>query len=82
MFVRDGSLWTQHSKLVAYDGGADQYYGRSAAVSGDTAVVGGAPLGFNGTDSGAAYMCGVAKTYASTYCSAKTNSLGGSCQRL
>ena len=54
VFVRSGTTWTQQRKLTASDGLALSYFGRSVAVSGDSAIVGaylsGAP------QSGAAYV--------------------------
>ncbi|MSQ08671.1 MAG: hypothetical protein EXR44_05165, partial [Dehalococcoidia bacterium] len=40
VFTRSGSTWTQQQKLTASDGAANDYFGGSVAVSGDTAVVG------------------------------------------
>jgi hypothetical protein len=56
VFVRSGSTWTQQAKLVASDGMADDYFGWSVSVSGDTAVVG--AWGVDGSDShsGSAYV--------------------------
>ena len=39
-FLRNGSSWSQQAKLTANDGAADDYFGRSVSVSGDTALVG------------------------------------------
>ena len=51
------SLWTEQAKLIASDGGIFDNFGYSAALSGNTALVG-APLHDRGiaTDSGAAYV--------------------------
>lgn len=40
IFVRSGGVWTQQQRLIANDGGADDYFGHSVAISGDTVVVG------------------------------------------
>jgi hypothetical protein len=40
VFVRSGSTWTQQAKLTASDGAANDYFGYSVSVSGDTVVVG------------------------------------------
>ena len=40
MFTRSGAAWSQQAKLTASDGAAHDYFGRSVAVSGDTAVIG------------------------------------------
>jgi hypothetical protein len=56
VFVRSAGVWTVQTELVADDGAAGDWFGRSVAVDGDTAVIGayGAdPLGK--TDAGAAY---------------------------
>ena len=57
MFVRSGGTWTQQAKLTASDAAADDLFGISVAVAGDTAVVGAyfddTPAG---TDAGSAYV--------------------------
>ncbi len=40
VFVRNGASWTQQQKLTASDGGANDRFGASVALSGDTVVVG------------------------------------------
>jgi hypothetical protein len=40
VFVRSGTTWSQQAKLTAADGAANDYFGRSVALSGDTALVG------------------------------------------
>jgi hypothetical protein len=40
VFVRAGTTWSQQQKLVASDGAADDFFGFSVSLSGDTAVVG------------------------------------------
>lgn len=40
VFTRSGSTWTQQQKLFAGDGAANDVYGRSVAIVGDTVVVG------------------------------------------
>ena len=40
VFVRSGTNWTQQAYLKASNTGADDYFGWSVAVSGDTVVVG------------------------------------------
>ena len=40
VFVRSGSVWTQQGKLVAADGIADDNFGASVSISGDTVVAG------------------------------------------
>ena len=56
VFIRSGTTWTQQAKLTASDGVADDQFGFSVSVSGDTVVVA-APLDDdNGTNSGSAYL--------------------------
>ncbi len=52
VFLRSGSTWSEQQKLTASDAAASDYFGTSAALSGDTALV-----GANGKNSpaGAAY---------------------------
>ena len=40
VYRRGGSSWTQQARLTAVDGRANDQFGRSVAVSGDTALVG------------------------------------------
>jgi hypothetical protein len=40
VFVRSGTTWTQQARLTASDGAAEDFFGFSVAISGDTAVVG------------------------------------------
>ena len=53
VFVRSGGVWTQQQELTASDGAADDYFGGSVSLSGDTAVIG--AVGKN-SGQGAAYM--------------------------
>ncbi len=57
IFTRSGANWSQQQKLVAADGAAGDFFGRSVALDGDTALVGAfqADVGGN-TDQGAAYV--------------------------
>lgn len=57
VFVRAGATWTQQAKLVATDGIANEHFGRSVSVHGDTAVVGAneGDVGAN-VNQGAAYV--------------------------
>lgn len=47
VFIRSGTTWIQQAKLVASDGIANQEFGASVAIDGDTIVVG-APFGNTG----------------------------------
>jgi hypothetical protein len=57
IFTRSGTTWTEQAKLIASDAAANDNFGRSVAISGDTAVVG----SYNddhagGVDAGSAYV--------------------------
>jgi hypothetical protein len=61
VFVRSGTTWSQQDKLTADDAAANDFFGHSVAISGDSVVVGAAisSLGFTitgGTDSRSAYV--------------------------
>ena len=57
VFVRSGGVWSQQQKLEASDAAADDRFGFSVAISGETVVVG-APGddGAAGIDQGSAYV--------------------------
>ena len=40
VFLRSGTTWTQQQKLLASDGGPNDFFGGSVSVSGDTVAVG------------------------------------------
>ncbi len=56
VFVRSGSSWSQQAKLTADDAAAYDYFGRSVAVSGDTAIIGASGDDDGGNWSGSAYV--------------------------
>ncbi|MFO0547016.1 MAG: hypothetical protein U0271_01445 [Polyangiaceae bacterium] len=56
VFVRSGSTWSQQAELVASDGLANDWFGVSLALDGDTAVVGAMSNDELATDCGAAYV--------------------------
>ncbi len=57
VFVRSGGVWSQQQKLTASDATADDNFGFSVALSGDTAVVGAwADDTAAGADAGSAYV--------------------------
>ena len=60
VFVRSGTTWSQQAKLTASDAAADDFFGDSVAVSGDTAVVGAPWDDDAGLNSGSAYVFGLA----------------------
>jgi FG-GAP repeat len=55
VFFRTGSSWSQQQKLTASDAAADDIFGFSVSVSGDTALIGAPTDDDGGTDSGSAY---------------------------
>jgi hypothetical protein len=62
IFYYDGSSWSEETKLLASDGAADDLFGFSVAISGDTAVIGAYQDDDNGSDSGSAYIFGPGQT--------------------
>jgi hypothetical protein len=56
VFTRSGGAWTQQAKLLASDAQANDYFGVSVAVSGDTAVIGAYREDTGGSSAGAAYV--------------------------
>ena len=56
VFVRNGSNWSQQAKLIADDIDERDSFGRSVAVSGDTAVIGSPFDDDDGASSGSAYV--------------------------
>ena len=40
VFTRTGTTWTQQEKLLASDGAADDDFGYSVSLDGDTALIG------------------------------------------
>ena len=58
IYVRDGTTWTQQSKLVASDGISNDYFGSSVSISGDgnTAIVGSNYDDDKGSSSGSSYI--------------------------
>ncbi|MDF7799449.1 FG-GAP repeat protein [Pontiellaceae bacterium B1224] len=56
VFTRTGTLWSQQEKLTAGDGAADDYFGTSVSISGDTALIGVSGDDDNGLASGSVYV--------------------------
>jgi len=56
VFTRVGTTWTQQVKLTAPDGAADDRFGRSVALTADTALIGAMFQDKQGKNSGAAYL--------------------------
>ena len=56
LFQRKAGAWSQVKKLTAADGAADDSFGYSVAISGDTAIAGASGDDDNGGNSGSAYL--------------------------
>ncbi len=56
MLHRNGSSWTQQTKLTAGDGAVGDFFGYSVSIDGDYAIVGDHQDDDHGTKSGAAYI--------------------------
>ena len=56
VFTRSNGVWTEQAKLTASDASNDHNFGRSVAISGDTAIVGAYLEDTGGGEAGAAYV--------------------------
>ncbi len=56
IFIQSGETWEQQQKLTTADGAANDGFGGSAALSGDTAVIGASGDDLDGEDQGSAYL--------------------------
>ncbi len=56
IFREVGGVWQQIAKLTAADAAADDLFGTSVSLSGDTAVIGAVSNDDGGTDTGSAYV--------------------------
>jgi hypothetical protein len=56
VFTRSGGTWSEQAKLIASDAAAEDYFGSSVSVDGDTAIVGAQYNDDHGTNSGSAYV--------------------------
>ncbi len=58
VFTRSGAIWTEQQKLTASDAAADDYFGWSVSMDGDTALIGACrdDDDDNGTNSGSVYV--------------------------
>lgn len=56
LFTRSGTIWTEQARLTAYDGVAEDYFGRSVSVSSDWVLVGAHYDDDKGDQSGSAYI--------------------------
>ena len=55
-FYKDGDGWSQQAKLTAPEAAADDLFGNSVSVSGDTAIIGAHSSSDDGQYSGSAYV--------------------------
>jgi predicted amidohydrolase len=56
IFTGNGSSWTQQAKLLASDGEAEDYFGISVSIDGETVIIGAYTDNDNGNYSGSAYI--------------------------
>ncbi|PCJ48300.1 MAG: hypothetical protein COA74_09275 [Gammaproteobacteria bacterium] len=56
VFTRSSTVWSQQAKLTAPDGKADDRFGRSVALSGETVLIGAMFQDSKGDNAGAAYV--------------------------
>lgn len=56
VFTRNGASWTQEAKLLAGDGGVDQYFGHSVSLNSQRALIGAFGDETQGLATGAAYV--------------------------
>ncbi len=56
VFTKVSGVWSQKAKLIASDGAANDEFGISVALDGDTAVIGARKDDDNGNQSGSAYV--------------------------
>ncbi len=56
IFTRDGSAWSEQTKLIASDAAASDWFGWSVSIEGNTAVVGAIGNDDAGSRSGSAYV--------------------------
>ena len=79
LYVRSGTTWTEQSKVVSNDGAANDYFGESVSLSGDTAIVGARGKTVNGNaGQGAAYAFRLTKGLG-TACGASSECGSGFC---
>jgi len=56
VFTRSAGVWTEQGKLTASDAGAEDVFGGSVSISGDTVVIGASGDDDGGSASGSAYV--------------------------
>ena len=66
-FVRNGASWGEQAKLTASDAAAQDFFGNSVAVHGDTALIGAYGKEGNGREYGAAYVFSCADVAITEY---------------
>ncbi|EAQ41505.3 Ig-like domain-containing protein [Polaribacter sp. MED152] len=56
VFQRNGTAWSQQSKLLASDGASNDYFGLASAIDGNNIIIGAYANDDNGSSSGSAYI--------------------------
>ena len=56
VFIRNGTIWTQQAQLIAANGRADDFFGMSVALDGDTAITGAPEREVNSNLQGSVYV--------------------------
>jgi len=56
IFTQTNDIWTEQQKLTPSDGEANDYFGNSVSIDGDTALIGSSYDDDNGNNSGSAYI--------------------------
>ncbi len=56
LFQRNGTIWTEHSKIIASDGATNDHFGISASIDGEYAMIGAYYDDENGVESGSVYV--------------------------
>ena len=56
VFTHNAGVWTEQPKLIASDAASRDYFGRSVALDGDTALIGATGDDDNGMNTGSAYV--------------------------
>ena len=79
VFMRVGTTWSQQKKLTANDAAAEDSFGLSVSLSGDTAVVGASGDDDGGSDSGSAYIYLLQEAPYGTVCTTAVGCSSGHC---
>jgi hypothetical protein len=82
VYVRSGASWLQQTELAASDGSAEDFFGWSVGLSGDTAMVGAYADDNNGNNSGSVYFFGPAAPLTLSYSAGDGGSIDGSATQV